>query len=255
MEDVELSALVREARQLYEANTGRIWLVAPAAPVLFFGNLPGFRESTPRVATVALNPSRAEFPPEAPFLRFPAAGSPEESSYLSSLFAYFQTAPYRSWFGFYEQALLGMGSSYYGDSDAVALHTDIGSVLATDPTWSGLGDSIREQLAEDGVPLWHRLIECIEPNILLWSTARKWLERIRFRPLTEWEQIKVFDSTKDGRRRGRPVRLEARWYSLSTGVSLLVAYAPASQKPLASLSHAQKREAGRIVGEYWSRGI
>ena len=136
MEDVELSALVREARQLYEANAGRRWLVAPAAPVLFFGNLPGFRESTPRVATVALNPSRAEFPPEAPFLRFPAAGSPEESSYLSSLFAYFQTAPYRSWFGFYEQALLGMGSSYYGDSDAVALHTDIGSVLATDPTLS-----------------------------------------------------------------------------------------------------------------------
>ena len=132
---------------------------------------PGFGESTPRVATVALNPSRREFPAADPFKRFPGAESPDDASYLRSLFGYFRTAPYVSWFDFYEQALLGIGTSYYGNSDAVALHTDIGSVLATDPTWSGLDAPIREQLAQAGVPLWHRLVEHLKPNILLWSNG------------------------------------------------------------------------------------
>lgn len=255
MEDSELFALVDEARLLYKANAGSSWLVAPAAPVLFFGDLPRYRESQPRIATVALNPSHHEFPTRTPFRRFVGADSPNGASYLASLIVYFQTAPYDSWFGFYEQALLGMGASYYGRSNAVALHTDICSVLPTNPTWSSLGDSTRRQLAEAGIPLWHRLIDYIKPDILLWSTARKWLERIEFRALTEWEQIALFDLTKDGKWRTRPVGLEARWYSLSTGAPVLVAYARPSEKPLASLSHAQKWEAGRIIREHWSHGV
>ena len=126
MQEQELLALARDARTLFAANAGKSWLVAPSAPVLFFGDLPGVGESTPRVATVALNPSRREFPAADPFKRFPGAESPDDASYLRSLFGYFRTAPYVSWFDFYEQALLGIGTSYYGNSDAVALHTDIG---------------------------------------------------------------------------------------------------------------------------------
>ena len=255
MQEQELLALVRDARRLCAANAGRSWLVAPSAPVLFFGDLPGFGESIPRVATVALNPSRREFPAADPFRRFPGAESPDDASYLRSLFGYFRTAPYVSWFDFYEQALLGIGTSYYGNGDAVALHTDIGSVLATDPTWSGLDAPIREQLAQAGVPLWHRLVEHLKPNILLWSTAHAWLELIKFRALTEWERIESFCLTEGGERRKRPIRLEARWYELSTGAPFFVAYVPALQKPLAGLSHAQKRQAGRIVREHWSYGV
>lgn len=254
MEDSELWALVNEARLLYEANAGASWLVTPAAPVLFFGDLLGYRESQPRIATVALNPSLHEFPRGNPFRRFPGADSPDDASYLTSLLRYFRTDPYDSWFGFYEQALLGMGASYYARSSAVALHTDICSVLPTSPTWSQLGDSIQRRLTETGIPLWHRLIECIKPDILLWSTARKWLERIEFRALAEWERIACFDSTKHGRQR-QPVGLEARWYELSKGAHVLVAHARASEKPLGSLSHDQKREVGRRVREHWSRGL
>ena len=254
-EDTELLSLVHDARQLYDANAGSPWLVSPASPVLFFGDLPKYSGAPVRIATVALNPSRKEFPQPNPFIRFPRADSQDDASYLQALFAYFRTRPYWSWFDSYEQALLGMGASYYGGSRATALHTDICSVLATTPTWSGLSGYVQAHLIKDGVDLWHRLIKYLKPNILLWSTARKWLGRVMFQPLGEWEMLASFDSTKYGVTRRRPVGLEARWHLLPTGAPLLVAYARPMEKPLASLSHVQKQEVRRIVKEYWSRGI
>ena len=180
-EDTGLLSLVRDARQLYEANAGNHWLVSPGAPVLFFGDLPEYTASAIRIATVALNPSREEFPKENPFSRFPNADSPDDALYLRALIAYFRTRPYWSWFDCYEQALLGMASSYYSGSSSTALHTDFCSVLPTTPTWSKLGAYVQRQLVNDGVGLWHRLVEDIQPNILLWSTAREWLEGMTLR--------------------------------------------------------------------------
>ena len=255
MKDAELLGLVRTVRQLYQANREQNWVVEPAAPVLFFGDLPGFETSLFRVATVGLNPSRHEFPMETPFSRFSGADSDDDRSYLRSLFAYFRNSPYSSWFDFYEQALKGMVSSYYGGTENVALHTDIGSVLPTDPTWSGLDPSVRWQLAREGVPLWHRLIERLQPDVLLQSTARQWLDLVEFTPLTGWERIHTFDLTGNGIRRKRPIGIEVRWFALSTGKRVLITHVPASQKPLAGLSHEQKRQAGKISKEWWQHGI
>ena len=254
IEDTGLLSLVRDARQLYEASVGNQWLVSPGAPVLFFGDLPEYAASSVRIATVALNPSREEFPKVSPFSRFPNADLPDDALYLHALFAYFRTRPYWSWFDCYEQALLGMAASYYGGSNSTALHTDICSVLPTDPTWSKLFGYVRRQLVNDGVGLWHRLVEYIQPNILLWSTACKWLGLMALRPIGEWTQLATFNLTKHGVQRTRPVGIEARWYSLSTGAPLLVAHGPALEKPLAGLSHELKQEVGRIVKEYWSHG-
>lgn len=255
MDYSELFEIVEAARRQYQANAGSEWLVSPGAPVLFFGDLPGFEASRLRVATVGLNPSRLEFPKEAPFRRFPRADSADECSYLSALFAYFQNSPYGSWFGFYEQSLLGMGASYYGATENTALHTDIASVLPTDPTWSGLAVPVRERLAWEGARIWHRLIECLQPDILLQSTGRQWLELVEFPPVTHWKRIHTFELTKGGGRRKRPIGIEVHWFSLSTGKSVLIAHVPASQKPLAGLSHQQKRQVGEIVMEHWQHGI
>lgn len=252
--DAELLGLVRTARHMYEAKRERRWTVAPAAPVLFFGDLLGFEASQFRVATVGLNPSRHEFPMEAPFSRFPGADL-DDRSYLSALINYFQCSPYRSWFEFYERALLGMRASFYGGAENVAVHTDIGSVIPTDPTWSGLEPSIRRQLMREGVPLWHNLIERLQPDAMLQSTARGWLELFEFTSLTDWERIHTFELTKDGGQRKRPIGLDVRWFSLSTGKSVLLAHLPALQKPLAGLSHDQKRQAGEIVKERWRHGF
>lgn len=59
--------------------------------------------------------------------------------YLASLDAYFRTAPYTGWFNpSFEPLLRGLGASYYEAAPSVALHTDLCSPLATDPTWSRL---------------------------------------------------------------------------------------------------------------------
>ena len=128
--------------------------VTPAVPILFFGDLDAYLTSPLRVLTVGLNPSLHEFPADEPFRRFPLAGNSgdgEPGRYLDAMSAYFHTDPYSSWFHAFEQVLNGAGSSYYtGEVASTALHTDICSPVATDPTWSKLPRVDRAALEGDG---------------------------------------------------------------------------------------------------------
>ncbi len=254
--DTELLTLVDLAWRQHTAADGQAWLVAPSAPILFFGDLHAYRESPLRVITVALNPSNREFPERDPFSRFKgcaAQGIPAASDYIFALNAYFRAKPYRSWFDFYEQGLNGLGASYYGNAIATALHTDIASCLATNPTWSHLQDEVKERLKPEGVSLWHRLVRYLDPQIILWSTARRWLDPVEFKPLSDWMPVHSFTTTKAGLPR-RPLIFEARWYRV--GLSpMLIGFAPAAQKPFGSLSHNQKREAGCRMLECWNAGV
>ena len=117
-------------------------------------------------------------------------------------------------------------------------------MIPTDPTWSGLDPSVRWRLAREGVPLWHRLIERLQPDLLLQSTARQWLEFVECTPLSDWERIHTCDLTGNSKRRKRPIGIEVRWFELSTGKRVLITHVPASQKPLAGLSHEQKAASG-----------
>lgn len=121
--------------------------VTPSIPILFFGDLHAYLSSTVRVLTVGLNPSLREFPADSPLQRFPLAegvtvGEPDR--YLDTLSAYFQTDPYWGWFSAFEPLLNGLEASYYNGRPSTALHTDICSPVATDPTWSSLGSVDRE---------------------------------------------------------------------------------------------------------------
>ena len=147
--DPELANLARTAWQQYRDVEGESWRVTPGAPVLYFGDLPKFEASDVRIVTVGLNPSNQEFPVGAPFCRFTGVDTDDATQYLSALNAYFRQCPYTAWFDFYEQALLGAGASYYGESKNVALHTDIASVIPTDPTWSRLGQLNPESPRQD----------------------------------------------------------------------------------------------------------
>ena len=75
------------------------------------------------------------------------------------------------------------------------------------------------------------------PRFLVDLNAGRWLELLEFTSLTGWERIHTFELTKDGGQRKLPIGLDVRWFSLSTGRSLFIVHVPASQKPLAGLSH------------------
>lgn len=226
--------------------------VAPAVPVLFFGDVDAYFGSRLRVVTVGLNPSSREFPADDPLRRFPLAEGIDRADvgrYVDVLSAYFRVDPYAGWFGAWGPLLNGAGASYYPGAASAALHTDICSPVATDPTWSGLGGGDRSALMGDGVALWHELLVLLGPDLVLVSVARRHLGRISFEALgRRWEPIHTFNNKTDGAPRRRPYRAEARWHVIGDGVSLFV-FCPASQTPLGSISFDQRRELGAVVAD------
>ena len=208
------------------------------------------------MVTVALNPSSLEFPPGDPCCRFPGISTPGDvDSYIGALSGYFHREPYSSWLGFYDEALQGIGVSYYGALSGTALHTDIGSPLATDPTWSRLDRDMTSSLEADGRPLWHELAGYLQPDVVLWSTARRHLDLIEFRGLADWEPLIAFTHKKDGTPRKAPFKAMSRTYKLSGGKRSLFLFAPAQVKPIGALSHPQKRRLGVAIVERYRRGI
>ncbi len=69
------SQLVKLAWQIFDRAAALPSRVAPAAPILFFGDLDAYRNSPLRVVTVGLNPSLKELPTDDPFRRFPLDGN------------------------------------------------------------------------------------------------------------------------------------------------------------------------------------
>ncbi len=246
-----LHDVVGKAWDAFERTGNLSSRVSPAMPILFFGDLRAYCASVTRILTVGKNPSKEEFPEKSRFLRFPLAenvAAHEPDAYLDALCAYFQadSQPYRRWFNSYEPFLNAVGASYYGSQPSTALHTDICSTVATDPTWRRLDQSHRRALEQDGIPLWHDLLNVLKPQVVVVSVAKEHLERIKFRPLSNWENVHIFDRTKDCSRRQTPVKLQGRRYEISGEPSLFV-FVRAAETPMGLLGDRQKREAGTVV--------
>ena len=255
-EQVSLGAAVAGAWRAFGHATASPHRVCPSLPILFFGNHHAYLSSKMRVLTVGLNPSLHEFPVDDPFRRFPLAddvSASEPDRYLAALSAYFGTDPYRGWFSAYEPLLAGLEASYYEGQLSTVLHTDICSPVATDPTWSRLDHAVQQELEKDGGPLWHDLLQVLQPQIVVVSVARRHLSRIQFRALNGWRVVHVFERTQSGTPRKQPVAVSTRSYEIGDAAALVV-FIPAAQKPLGRLGTTQKREAGVITLQAWHRG-
>jgi hypothetical protein len=223
-------------------------LVRPSMPILYFGDSAGYAGSPLRVITVGLNPSREEFPRGDPFSRFPGqqAGPPADvDAYMPALDGYFRANPYVQWFDpSFEPILRGLGASYYAGQQLAALHTDLCSPLATDPTWSRLkGD--QAFLERAGTRLWHDLAEALQPDVVLVSVARHRLAQIAS-PATGPATV---IHTVDGPCRRRPYHVEAQPRRLGSGKEPLFVFGAAAQQPFGLISREDKIRAGRSIRE------
>jgi hypothetical protein len=237
-------------RQYERAKRAEVpYLVQPSIPILFFGDSKRFLDSPLRVITVGLNPSREEFPRAAPFVRFPVFESRESldtDRYLCTLDMYFRTVPYKRWFNpSFEPLLRGLGASYYEDASSVALHTDLCSPLATDPTWSGLDRYKQVALEPEGRRLWHELVEALQPDVVLISIKRRLLTNVVF-PLVEPASV-IY--RVDGPRRVRYYDVQAFRHQLASGKTPLFVFGQASQTPFGSISATEKQRIGVRVLE------
>ena len=256
-DEESLVQVVEQAWYAYDDAAGLSSRVNPAVPILFFGDLGAYASSELRVITVGLNPSKQEFPAGAPFSRFPLAKGPERrdpNRYLDTLSSYYQTRPYRSWFSAFEPLLNGAVSSYYFGKTSTALHTDICSPVATDPTWSKLGEVDRSMLEAYGVPLWHTLLKALKPELVFISVAEAHLGRIEFESLeNRWTTLHTFNRTQNGTPRSRPYETKARWYDVGGEASLFV-FGRAAQTPFGHVSNAQKSEIGGMALDAYRNG-
>ena len=254
---VTLDQAVCRAWRAYDNAAALLTRVNPSIPILFFGDLNAYRASPLRVLTVGLNPSLHEFPSGRPFSRFPLADEdtrPDQGPYLDTLSSYFRTNPYRAWFNAWEPLLKGTGASYYTGHSSTALHTDICSPVATNPTWSRLGEVDQRALEADGVSLWHLLLRCLKPQVVVLSVAEQYLKYIQFEPLDEaWSTLHTLDRTANGAQRSRPYEVRKRWYDVDGAPSLFV-FGRAAQTPFGLISAAQKCEVGKMMLEAYRNG-
>lgn len=187
-----LDALIRESWHAYRQAEDHPFLVKPSIPVLFFGDSDQYFSSKLKIITVGLNPSRGEFPNQNRFLRFNSARGiyPDilrgkfYPAYLKALNEYFKNVPY-GWFNCFEDLLTGIDCSYYGNAPNTALHTDLCSPLATDPTWKYLTREAQSGLIQSGTNLWHSLVQWLSPDLIIVSVARSHIGRIRFQQTSE----------------------------------------------------------------------
>lgn len=248
----DLFPIAEEAWRLYR-ETRAPAVIRPSIPILYFGDSKAYAGSPLRIVTVGLNPSRIEFPTDEPFRRFPEGAAlvpttPDVANYLDALDDYFRTEPYHQWFSSFEHVLRGAGASYYGPATSsmpsMALHTDLLSPLATDPTWSRLGSHERADLARSGVALWHKLARALRPHIILISVAQRHIGDIRFPAKALRTPLHVVE-------RKNPYRVTGRWMTLENDHRTLVVFGQAAQKPFGLVSHTEKERIGASIRMFW----
>ena len=243
-----LRQLVLQAWAEYASHIQTGYVVHPAVPILYFGDRKAYENSALRVITAALNPSRTEFPDGDRFRRFRCAeGVSAEllddhqlERYLGGLEAYYRGEPYRRWFAALEPILQGMGASFYPGGDSTALHTDICTPLATDPTWSRLSDAARASLSEPGRRIWHALVEYLQPDVILLSVAERHLASIRFARAQPPREIFRFE-------RKRPYVPTATTLKLAGGKQPQLIFGRAATMPFGLISNDDKRKLGQII--------
>jgi hypothetical protein len=164
------------------------------------------------------------------------------------LHRYFEESPY-SWFNNYERMLGGFDCSYYdGSARNMALHTDLFTPLATDPTWSDLSLGQCQLLARGGTELWHRLVRHLRPHVILISMAIDNLKMIHFPVVSVRRPI-------------YKLRREHRLYYIlhqrvrinEDGDEADVIFGPMLRRPFGKLSHVEKEEASEAIAARLAR--
>lgn len=246
----KIDDLIRESWQVYRQFEDQPFLVKPSVPILFFGDSNQYRSSKLKVITVGLNPSRNEFPDHDRFLRFNNAREVYPrivegafyDKYLQALNGYFQRPPndpLDEWFNSFERLLKGLDCSYYGNALNTAIHTDLCSPLATNPTWSKLPSETQISLLPHGTLLWHSLAEWLSPDLIIVSVKRSYLGKISFPQQHGWKLIYTVE-------RANPYNVELTKLKMDGKTAALV-FGKAAQKPFGTVSDVDKKKIGLAI--------
>jgi hypothetical protein len=248
---VQIEDLIRESWKIYSRFERLPFLVKPSIPILFFGDSDQYSTSRLKVITLGLNPSKLEFQNGEPFHRFSKVrevhtrmvDGENYDEYVHALRGYFDKGanhPYEKWFSSFEHVLTGLDCSYYGTAANTALHTDLCSPLATDPTWSHLQPEVREELRQSGARLWHSLVDWLSPDLIIASVAWRHMEE-NF-PALDWRIIREISG-----KRKRPYSVKLTEWKLGNGKIARLVFGQATQTPFGTVSNEDRVKIGGAI--------
>ena len=239
-------------------DTDEYKLQYPSIPVLYSGDYDSYTKSSLKTITVGLNPSNKEFPPRNPFSRFYESEqlhdkeelSPEDTqSYIDSLNMYFN---YNSndWFENFEPILNAMNTSFFTGYPNTAIHTNLVSPLATSDSWSKYEDTTPyyyvQNLTQKGLEKWLKLIDILQPDIILTSLGPHYRKRIFIEQKLEWTLFEAFDKTAKGKTRRKPYEVHCSIARLPSGKKCLLAFGASNVVPF-MISEEQKKVLGTKI--------
>ena len=221
-------------------------VVKPSLPILYFGDLESYKKSELKIITVGKNPSNNEFRLKKndnfSFVRF-SEWDEDKKNLVESLNSYFDNKPLKFWFSCFEPILNGLSASFYKNHHSnIALHTDICSPIATNPTWSKLSKEIQNELSEEGLEIWKELIEELQPDILLVSIPTSIFKKVFG---SKEEEFIVFDEKKNLKKRKKPYVVEMYKYVLDSQKKIIVLFGIAANRPFDTISDMQKERIGK----------
>ena len=176
----------------------------PTLPIVWFGDSQAYFTSERRIVTIGLNPSLKEFSDKRFDSTIDWSGKDVSLRLSETLNQYFNYNPYWSWFHHFETVLELLHASYrVGSFRDRAVHIDVFSSIATNPTWGKLSESIRNRLQR--TDLFKRLLAELNPDVILYSAN----EAVRNTLFPDFELIDEAQYTKnnDSQVRGVHVRL------------------------------------------------
>jgi hypothetical protein len=239
--------LIEKTIEYFEKYSNEEYVVRPSLPILYFGDLSAYENSEFKILTVGKNPSDNEFrirkTDEFSFCRFQLWNS-EKRNLLEALNPYFEDKPLKQWFSSFEPILNGANSSFYKTENSNrALHTDMCSPLATNPTWGILTSKQQEKLSEEGFEIWKELIEELQPDLMLISVPRNLFKSIIKNNGTT---LIKFDTKKDGSIRKYDYIVEVYEHKLRNGKNIKIIFGQAANKPFDTISIEQKIKIGKL---------
>jgi hypothetical protein len=219
-----------------EHQQKRVPVLHTSVPVLYFGDLSSYFSSPLRVIAAALNPSDAEFPNSRPEARFPGASERTPSRHFAAMNGYFDHDPLWRWFKHFDVLLEGLGAGFRAGRRSRALHTDVCSPFATDPTYSRLSWDQQRELERVGLPLWSDLVDLLDPHVIVFSGSEPLRQRIPIFANAPWTTI-----CGSGRKTAWIAQINVR------GDRRLGVFGTTTQVPFGAMSYPERRSAGTLV--------
>ena len=240
----------------YNEISGISFVVRNAIPIPFFGDVERYLKSPRRILTAALNPSGREFPQSKPARFDVREGRAKPEALERTLSDYFERHPYRAWFGAFEHVLNGLDATYggkmsNGEFSCTALHIDICSPVATDPTWSRLLPEQRAVLTPFGSEIFFQIIKELRPSLIIASMG--WSHLFAFHPALiggrAWPRIAEYTTTGGGGLLKSPLWLQVGLVSFDE-TKVLFANASAANTPFGRFTNGRKWETGEKLHRY-----